>query len=140
MLTLKFKGFKLQEDQTFNELYVRLNYTANFKFNRGDKLKYSKIMRKILRYLPERFHSKVIAIEERKDINVIRVEELVGPLQTYEVSLPQMKKEKFTVLKTMRENKHYSFDEKYLNDEDLALIARTLKKFLFSKISNEKKI
>ena len=39
-----------------------------------------KIVRKVLRFLPERFRAKIIAIEESKDINKIPLTELVGNL------------------------------------------------------------
>ena len=44
-------------------------------------------MRKILRSLPESFHAKVTTIEESKDLDEIKVQELIGSLQTYELSL-----------------------------------------------------
>ena len=45
------------------------------------------IMRKVLRFLLERFHAKITAIEESKDIDKILLTELVGNLQTYELGL-----------------------------------------------------
>ena len=47
----------------------------------------SKVVRKILRYLTERFKPKVTAIEESKEIDSMRVDELVGSIQTYEMTL-----------------------------------------------------
>ena len=55
----------------------------NFDLNLGEFIAESKIVRKILRSLPERFHAKITAIEEAKDINQIPLTELVGNLQTY---------------------------------------------------------
>ena len=43
----------------------------------------SKVVRKILRSLPESFRAKVIAIEESKDLDEIKVQELIGSLKTY---------------------------------------------------------
>ena len=40
-------------------------------------------MRKILHSFPDSFHAKVIAIEESKDLNEIKIEELFGSFQTY---------------------------------------------------------
>jgi hypothetical protein len=51
-----------------------------------------KLIRKILRSLPEDFRIKVTTIEESKDLEVIKIKELVGSLQTYELSLPTVKK------------------------------------------------
>ena len=39
-----------------------------------------KIVRKVLRSLPERFHAKISVIEESKDIDKIPLTELVGNL------------------------------------------------------------
>ena len=58
------------------------------KFNLGEKTEDSKIVRKIFRSLPESFCVKVTAIEEIKDLDDIKVQELIGLLQTYELSLP----------------------------------------------------
>ena len=51
-----------------------------------------KIMRKVLRSLLERFHTKITAIEESKDIDKIPLIELVGNLQTYELGLTRIEK------------------------------------------------
>ena len=44
----------------------------------------------MLRSLPERFHAKITAIEESKDIDKIPLTELVGNLQTYELGLTRI--------------------------------------------------
>ena len=49
-------------------------------------------MRNVLRSLPKRFHVKITAIEESKDIDKIPLIELVGNLQTYELDLTMIKK------------------------------------------------
>ena len=46
----------------------------------------------MLRSLPERFHAKITAIEESKDIDKIPLIELVGNLQTYELGLSRIGK------------------------------------------------
>ncbi|MGV8065638.1 hypothetical protein PJP13_29860, partial [Mycobacterium kansasii] len=52
----------------------------------GDKISESMICAKILRSLPERFNSKVTAIQELRDTDTMKVEELVSSLQTYELN------------------------------------------------------
>ena len=42
--------------------------------------------------LPERFHAKITAIEESKDIDKIHLTELVGNLQIYELELSRIGK------------------------------------------------
>ena len=52
----------------------------NLAFNLGETIHESKIVRNVFRSLPERFHTKIIAIEELKDIDKILLTELVGNL------------------------------------------------------------
>ena len=87
-LTTRFEELKMSDDESFESFYGKLNEVVIGKFNLGEKTKDSKIVRKILRSLPESFHAKVTAIEESKDLDDIKVEELIGSLQTYELSLP----------------------------------------------------
>ena len=59
----------------------------NSGFNLGETIPEPKIVRKVPRSLLKRFHSKIIVIEESKDIDKIHLTELVGNLQTYELGL-----------------------------------------------------
>ena len=88
MLTTRFEELKMSEDKSFDSFYGKLNEVVIGKFNLGEKTEDSKIVRKILRSLSENFHAKVTAIEESKDIDDIKVQELIGSLQTYKLSLP----------------------------------------------------
>ena len=55
----------------------------NSTFNLGETILEPKIVRKVLKFLPERFHAKITTIEESKDIDEIPLTELIGNLQTY---------------------------------------------------------
>ena len=102
MLTTRFEKLKMSEDESFDSFYGKLNEVVIGKFNLGEKTEDSKIVRKILRSLPESFRAKVIAIEESKDLDEIKIQELVSSLQTYELSLPSQRKSK-SLLKTINE-------------------------------------
>ena len=52
----------------------------NSAFNLGETIPEPNIVREVLRSLPERFHAKITAIEESKDIDQISLNELVGNL------------------------------------------------------------
>ena len=103
ILTTWFEEFKMSEDESFESFYSKLNEVIVSKFNLGEKMKDSKIVRKILRSLPESFRAKVTAIEESNDLDDIKVQELIGSLQTYEMSLPTQRKSKSLGLKTINE-------------------------------------
>ena len=56
----------------------------------GEIIPKPKIVRKVLRSLPKRFHAKITAIEKSKDIDKIPLTKLVGNLQTYELGLTRI--------------------------------------------------
>ena len=91
MLTTRFEELKIREDESFDSFYGKQNEVVIGKFNLREKTEDSKIVRKILRSLPESFHVKVIAIEESKDLDEIKIQELISSLQTYELSLPSQR-------------------------------------------------
>ena len=70
-LTSRFEEIRMEEDETFDEFYAKLKDIANSTFNLREFIVESKIVRKILRSLPERFHAKITTIEEVKDIDKI---------------------------------------------------------------------
>ena len=77
------------------------------------------------RSLPESFRAKVIAIEESKDLDDIKVQELIDLLQTYELSLRSQRKSKSLALKTVNERieAHNSLDEDVV-DKDVAYLVK----------------
>ena len=91
-LTSSFEEIRMEEDETFDDFYSKLKDIVNFTFNLGESIAKSKIFRKILRSLLERFHAKITVIEEVKDIDQIPLTELVGNVQTYEMGLGLMGK------------------------------------------------
>ena len=77
MLTTRFEELKMSEDESFNSFYGKLNEVVIGKFNLGEKTEDCKIVRKILSSLPESFYAKVTAIEESKDLDEIKIQELI---------------------------------------------------------------
>ena len=103
----------MEEDESFDELYAKLKDIVNSAFNLGETIPEPEIVRKVLRSLPERFHAKIIAIEESKDIDKIPLIELVGNLQTYKSGLTRigkLSKSKSMALKAKTSNMDKSTD------------------------------
>ena len=78
----------MSEDKSFDSFYGKLNEVVIGKFDLGEKTKDSKMVKLILQSLSESFYVEVTAIEESKDLDEIKIQELIGSLQTYEQSLP----------------------------------------------------
>ena len=101
----------MEEDESFNEFYAKLKDIVNLAFNLGETVPEPMIVRKVLRFLPERFHAKITTIKETKDNDQIPLTELVGNLQTYELGLTRIGKSnkgKSMALKTKSSNTNES--------------------------------
>ena len=127
----------MEEDESFDEFYAKLKDIVNSAFNLRETIPEPKIVRKVLRFLLERFHAKITTIEESKEIDKIPLIELVGNLQTYELGLTRIGKTgkvKSMTLKVKSSEIDESFD-----DEDSKMksyITRQFKKFM--KNANER--
>ena len=73
MLTTQFEELKMSNDESFDSFYRRINEIVIAKLNLGEKIEGAKVVRKILRSLSEIFRAKVIAIEESKDLDEIKI-------------------------------------------------------------------
>ena len=121
----------MEEDESFDKFYAKLKDIVNLAFNFGETILEPKIVRKVLRFLPERFHAKITAIEESKDIDKIPLTELVGNLQTCELGLTRIGKSGKS--KSMALKAKNSDRDKSLDDEDSKMksyITRQFKKFM----------
>ena len=121
----------MEDDESFDEFYAKLKDIVNSAFNLGETIPKPKIVRKVLRSLPERFHAKITAIEESKDIDKIPLTELVGNLQTYELGLIRIGKSSRS--KSMNLKAKSSEMDESLDDEDSKMkyyITRQFKKLM----------
>jgi hypothetical protein len=134
MLISKFEEIKMLEEETFGEFYTKISDLRNSMVSLGKQISDVKLIRKILRSLPECFRIKVPTIEESKDLEEMKIEELVGSLQTYEYSLPPVRKVKTIALKASKASKkksRVSSDEDSIIDEDaMAMLAKNFENLL----------
>ena len=87
MLTSRFETIRMDDHETFGEFHAKLMDIVNSSFNLSEPISNSKVVRKILRSLPNRFRAKVTAIKESKDMDSLKIDELVSSLQTFEMTL-----------------------------------------------------
>ena len=133
---MSFEEIKMKKDESFDEFYAKLKDIVNSAFNLGETIPEPKIMRKVLRSLLKRFHAKIIAIEESKDIDKIPLIELVGNLQAYELGLTRIgktSKSKSMALKAKSSNTDESSDNE--DSKIKSYITRQFKKFMKNAIT-----
>ena len=49
----------MKEDESFDEFYAKLKDIINSAFNLGETIPEPKIVRKVIKSLPKRFHAKI---------------------------------------------------------------------------------
>ena len=100
---------------------------------------------KILRSLLSKWHTKVTAIQEAKDLTKLPMEELIGSLMTYEINLAKKlqegedKKKKSIALKATTKEDDVEEEKPSEEDDDLALITRKHNKYMRSERFKGKK-
>ncbi|XP_062020942.1 uncharacterized protein LOC133737395 [Rosa rugosa] len=109
------------DDDKFVDFYARLSVVVNGCFNLGDPMPQHRIVKKILRSLPMKYHSKKIAIQESKDLNTYNMQELIGNLTTYEMELPDEMKSKSIALKVKKDIEDESTDEEDADEDEIDL-------------------
>jgi uncharacterized protein YjaG (DUF416 family) len=127
MLISRFEEIKMLEDRTFEEFYTKIRDMRNSMVSLRLSISDVKLIRKILRSLLERLRIKVTTIEEIKDLEEMKIEELVGSLQTYEYFLPPVKKAKTIAFKASKNKVRVSFEDDSKNEEDVvAMLVKNL--------------
>ena len=70
----------MMKHETISDFNSKLCDIANEAFALGEKYSNTKLVRKTLRSLPKRFAYKVTAIEKARDVNTMKLDELMGSL------------------------------------------------------------
>ena len=121
----------MEDDESFDEFYAKLKDIINSAFNLRETIPKPKVVRKLVRSLLERFHTKITAIKESKDIDKIPLTELVGNLQSYELGLTWIGKPSKSKSMTLKAKSNETDESS--DDEDSKMksyITRQFKKFM----------
>ena len=134
MLTSRFKIIRMEDHENFREFHAKLMDIMNSSFHLGEPIPNSKVIRKILKSFSEIFKAKVKTIEESKDVDSLKIDELVGSLQTFEITLVSLRKVKIIALKVIKEE---SLTSKSEDDEKISEYELT--KFAIEELNWKKK-
>jgi hypothetical protein len=84
---LKFEQLKMNEDETVSKYFLRVEELVNAMKGLGEKIEESILVQKILRSLLDKFNPKVSAIEELNDVKTLSIDQLLGNLTAYEMTM-----------------------------------------------------
>jgi hypothetical protein len=88
---LKFEQLKMNEDETISKYFLRMEEHVNTMKGLGETIDEYFVVQKILISLPDRFNSKVSAIEEITDLKELTLDQLLGTLTSYEMRITKGK-------------------------------------------------
>jgi len=133
LLTTKFENLKMLVDESVQDYHLNIIYIANSFESLGEKISDEKLVRKILRSLPKKFDMKVTSIEEAQNISSLKVDELIGSLQNFEI-IVNSKSDKTGKSIAFASNMDSNETQGNHEDDDdmsesLALLGRQFKKF-----------
>ncbi|KAK0578971.1 hypothetical protein LWI29_019168 [Acer saccharum] len=130
VLQTQFELLRMGEDECFNDFEIKLMDIVNQSHQLGDPYSDRRVKQKIMRSLPDRFESKVTAIEENSGYMDMKPSEVIGRLLAYESrkapSNTPPKKSKGIALKASKDEK----EAKHESDEDLALFVKRFNKVM----------
>ena len=105
----QFEQLKMEEDENIAAYFLRVDEIVNAIIGLGEEIEESVIVQKVLRSLPLRFDPKISTLEERSDLNSIRMDELHGIFTAYEMRTeqenPYIKEEAFKESKRSKKKK-----------------------------------
>ncbi|CAN1270689.1 Retrovirus-related Pol polyprotein from transposon TNT 1-94 [Linum perenne] len=117
-------------------MYSRFNGIVSKLTVLGRTYGNAELVRKILRSLPNEWMSKKTAIEEAKDLNTLKLEDLVGSLINHELVLKvnreeeDPKRKKSIAFRASRKKKYSDSDTDEDLIEEMALMSSKFKRFL----------
>ncbi|KAK2391549.1 gag-protease polyprotein [Trifolium repens] len=133
-LTSKFESLRMKDDENIQDFHLSLLDIANSFEALGEKISDEKLSRKLLRSLPKRFDMKVTAIDEAHDISTMKMDELVGSLQTFEIVLNERgdkKNKSIAFVSNTEESNDQSEDEEEDSIADaIAMLGKQFNKVL----------
>ncbi|CAM8884914.1 unnamed protein product [Rhodiola kirilowii] len=130
-VTSKFKSLRMQGDETIADFNTWVLDISNKAFALGEPMTEESLVRKVLRSLTKRFSMKALAVKEANDVKTMRLDELMGSLQTHEMDMndeDRLMKNKSIGLKA--EASHVPDKMGDLSEQQYAMLAKNFGKFM----------
>lgn len=109
----QFQSFKMDDEEDIVAFFLQVDEVINPLKGLSEIVEESTIVQKVLRSLPERFDSKVSAIEEMKELDDLKLDKLHGILISHEMrkGIPNTKEATFKASRTLKKGKNCSSDD-----------------------------
>ncbi|GKV22188.1 hypothetical protein SLEP1_g32073 [Rubroshorea leprosula] len=142
-LIYMYELFKMKPEESIQDMYTRLNDIVTNLKALGKVYPPQEVVRKVLRSLPKSWKAKKTAIEESKDLNTLKLEDLIGKLMTYEIEVQGdgrveiVEKKKKDVAFKVSNQKEKSEDDASDGENFSSLISREVRRFMKKNIKSK---
>ncbi|XP_019430552.1 PREDICTED: uncharacterized protein LOC109337919 [Lupinus angustifolius] len=96
LMRRQFELLQMEEEERISDYFARIRRLTNLMRGCGEQMNELSIVDKILRTLSTKFDNVVIAIEESKDLETIKIDELQGSLEAHEQRLMERQNGRLT--------------------------------------------
>ncbi|GKV46075.1 hypothetical protein SLEP1_g53087 [Rubroshorea leprosula] len=134
----KYELFKIKPEESIQDMYTRLNDIVTNLKALGKV-----VVRKVFKSLLKNWEAKKTTIEESKDLNTLKLEDLIGKLMTYEIEVQVdggvevVEKKKKDVAFKASNQKEKSEDDASDGENTSALISREVRRFMKKNIKSK---
>eukprot|EP00253_Pinus_taeda_P021997 PITA_21997 len=84
-LRIQYENLRMYNDESVANYFLHVDEIVNCMENLGEEVKEAVVVEKVLIYLSPRFESKVSAIEEKENLQNLKISQLHGILTAYEM-------------------------------------------------------
>jgi len=118
----QFESLRMEDEEDIVAYLLRVAEVVNSLKGLDEKIEESTIVQKVLRSLPDIFDSKISIIEEAKDLDTLKMDELHGILTTYEMRKggPSSKDATFKALKSKKGKGRNEYSDESNVESELA--------------------
>ncbi|GKV48808.1 hypothetical protein SLEP1_g55600 [Rubroshorea leprosula] len=126
----------MKPEESIQDMCTRLNDIVTNLKAFGKVYPPQEVVRKVLRSLPKSWEAKKTAIEESKDLNTLKLEDLIGKLMTYEIEVQVdggvevVEKKKMDVAFKASKQKEESEDDASNEENITKLVSKEVKKYM----------
>ncbi|XP_050889874.1 uncharacterized protein LOC127095195 [Lathyrus oleraceus] len=94
LITTRFENLMMKDDENIHDFHMSILEIAKSSSSLGERMSEEKLVKKTLRSLSKFFDMKATTIEEARGISFMRVDELIGSLQTFELGISEKTEKK----------------------------------------------
>ncbi|XP_071722036.1 uncharacterized protein [Rutidosis leptorrhynchoides] len=94
IISNRFESLTMKDDESIAEFEKNIRYIANESSALGEVIPESKLVRKVMISLPEKFNSKIDAISESTEFEKLGFDDLMGKLRTHEMMMDMRNRDK----------------------------------------------